>query len=171
MAAGLALGATGCERANVDPATVDAGAIRNAPPGTEAGPSRAPITLEGSPRVLATPAAVALQSALDSGEPAGVRIPLPEIRFVGGQQVREDPNGSIATLAAILRAHPSAQVRVEVARPTPQRQTANGETARLAELVEQAFIRNGVPADQISSAGALTNSEREPLVRLAVIRK
>ena len=162
----------GCQReAATDPATVDAGATRNTPPGTEAGSPRSPTTLESGAQVLATPAAKALQDYLASSEPPGRRFRLQEVRFVGGQQVREDPNGSIATLVAILRAHPTAKVQIEVARPASTRTLPDAELRQLAENVAAAFVRNGLSADRVSASGALVDGEKEPLVFLVVTAK
>lgn len=154
--------------ADVDPATIDRGAYRN-PSGPP--PPRSSTQLDSSARVLATPAAQDLQAYLRSAEPAGRRFELPSIRFVQGPHVREDPDGSIATLVAVLNAHPKASVIVEVTHANPQMDVASESSSDRARRVADVFIRNGLPPERVTSRGLNTPVSQVPRVYLTVREK
>lgn len=160
-----------CQREGgaVDEATVDKGEYRNA--AVKAEPPQSQTTLPGGAVVLATPTAKALQSYLASNDPAGRRFALPEIRFVEGQVVREDPNGSVANLTAILRAYPATRIRIEVARPAAYAGRSDAERGALARKVSEVFVNNGLPAGRVESGAGQTGGETEPEVWLAVTAK
>lgn len=158
-----------CQReAAVDEATIDEGRIRN--PTTTPTPQESPTTLQSGTTIRATPSAQALQDYLASAEPPGRRFPLPAIHFVG-MSVREDPNGAVASITAILNQHPNARVRVEVGRPPTGHDQATADTDDLARQVAQHFVENGLAANRIEAAGIATQGPVEPATFLVVTAK
>ncbi|WP_374471637.1 hypothetical protein [Phenylobacterium sp.] len=171
VAAALLLTACGDRNeGKMDPATIDEGAFRTPLASTPA-PPMASTTLPSGTAVYATPAAQEIQAYLASAEPPGKAFVLPSIGFVEGGQVREDPDGSIASLVAVLRAYPTARIRIETPHANPQQAQVSEASEDRARRVAEAFVRNGMPADRVTSTGVNAPVSQVPAVRLVVVQK
>lgn len=122
-------------------------------PKSASAPAATETVVAGAAEVQVTPEVAEIQRYLASDAPAGRRFPLPFLSFAGGQELRETPNGSLASLAAILHAHPQVRVRAEVLHPNPLQGQASGEAQKRAQLVAEALVRNGLPAAQVTATG------------------
>lgn len=163
---GLTIVLAACERnAEVDAAAVDAGAYRNLT--TTPTPALTPVTLPGGAQIMATPAASAVHAYLASDPATARRFTLSEVHF-NGMRVREDPNGSVASLVAVLNAFPDASVRVEVGRPPAAVDRPTADTGDLAAEVAKVFVRNGLDPGRIEAAGVIAEGPVEPVTHLVV---
>lgn len=153
--------------AKIDETTADNDVY--ARPGQAPAPAATETVTAGAAEVQVTPQVADIQRYLASGEAAGRRFPLPFVHFTGGQELREEPNGSLASLAAILRAHPNARVRVEVQHPNQQQDQPSGDAQTRAELLAAALVRNGLPAAQVTAAGAQGGQESDVSTAFLVV--
>lgn len=170
LAAALLLCACGEEReAGLDRTTVDAGRPRQPP--VPAPPPFTEVTLPGGLKVLATPALAELQRSLAGESQVGDRFTLTGIRFVGVDAVRQDPDGVLTSLAAILNAYPLARVKVLVIEPNRPEQDPPDLTERRARAVAQAIAANGVDPARIDSEGVRSPDVAATRVELMVMTR
>lgn len=165
----LALGACGQGDGELDEATIDAGAMRT-PPNTQASP-RTPTAIADGTTVYATEMARDLQTFLESGEPAPREFELTAISFVQGMRVREDPDGTVANLTAILNAHPQTRVQIVVPHTNPESDRVSEASQDRAARVAQVFVANGLDPARITSAGRNAPAEVVPHAVLVVTEK
>jgi outer membrane protein OmpA-like peptidoglycan-associated protein len=138
-------------------------------PGQPPAPAPTETVTVGAAELQVTPQVADVQRYLASGEAAGRRFPLTFVHFTGGQELREEPNGSLASLAAILRAHPKARVRVEVQHPNQQQDQPSGDAQTRAELVAAALVQNGLPATQVTATGVRGGQESDVSTAFLVV--
>ena len=155
----LALGACDGGGAKTDETTADNNV--NPRPGQATPPAATQTVTVGEAEVQVTPQVADIERYLASGEAAGRRFPLPFVSFTSGQQLREEPNGSLATLAAILRAHPNAAVRVEVQHPNLDQDQPSGDAQTRAELVAAALVRSGASPGQVTATGVKGGQQQD----------
>lgn len=145
-----------CERAGLDETTID----ETAP--TTASAPQATVTLPSAATIQTSPQMAALDAYLGSGEAAGRRFPLPQIRFQDGE-VRQDPDTTLTSLAAVLNAHPAANIRIEAA--------PGAEASARADALAEAIVESGVSRARVASGAAAPDSPESGEVWLVVVAK
>lgn len=165
--AGMGLAAAACgpreQEKGVDPTTVDRG-LADKPGPADVTPPSTTVTLPGDTQVEATPMQAQLQQYLQSGQTAERRFQFDSLRFEG-DQLRQDPNDSLTTLAALLNAHPQTKVQVHAYAAAGEPQSAGADRAA---KVAQALIQAGVDAGRVTSSGATAPHAGEDRVELIV---
>jgi outer membrane protein OmpA-like peptidoglycan-associated protein len=156
--------------AEPDLSTLDAGRMAT-PPTASRTPETVTLTLPNGAQVVGTGQAQALQAYLASSEAPGRRFEMTSVRFVGQDEVRQDPDGALTTLAAILNAYPQARVRVEVIERNPQMDQPHDRAVERAANVAAALVANGVPASRVTSRGVKSENADVPRVELVVTEK
>jgi len=152
----------------LDTTTLDQAARK---PTAAAPPQTLVLTLPNGARVRGTEAEADLQRYLASDAAAGRRIPLSSLHFVEWDEVRQDPDGAITTLAAILNAFPEARVRVEVVERNPQMYEPRDRAAARAQAVARAIVSAGVDAGRVTHVGVKSQDVDIPVVSLVVVDK
>ncbi|WP_300577352.1 hypothetical protein [Phenylobacterium sp.] len=156
--------------AEPDPSTVDAGRIAT-PATASRTPETVTLTLPNGAQVVGTAQAQALQAYLASSEAPGRRFAMESVSFVARDEVRQDPDGALTTLSAILNAYPQARVRVEVIERHPQMDQPHDRAVERAANVAAALVANGLPASRVTSRGVKSENADVPRVELVVTEK
>lgn len=118
------------------------------------------------PPVAGTKAGQQLAAILapDSQVPLPQRIPLPDTKFdEGGTQLSAGSEGEINNVASVLKAHPTAQARVDGYTDNASDAAASRQlSVERAKTVEQALTEKGVASDQLKIAGAGADAAPAP---------
>lgn len=134
-------------------------------------PQTSVLTLPNGTRVRGTQAEEELQQYLASDAAAGRRFPFNAPFFVQRDDVSEEPNGAITTLAAILNAYPDARVRVEVIEWNPQMNEPRYRAVDRAEALARVIVAAGVDAKRITHAGVKSRAVNAPTIELVIVAK
>lgn len=164
----ISKGDDGVAARGVDTTTLDR---RDEQPPDAAEARRVRLTLPNGTTVVGTPAAAELLDYLSSEAAAGRRFDLDAIGFVHRENVRQDPDGAITTLAAIMQAFPEARYQVEVREFNPQEPDPHDRAIERAAAVERALVAYGVPDAWITSEGVDASEPIAPEVELVVVAK
>lgn len=156
-----------------DDTTLDTGRYRS-PPAAQDGEGRPEleiVTLPDGASVTATPQAAALLAYLGSEAAPGRRFALESVRFVGREEVRQDPDGALTTYAAILNAYPATRVRIEVIERNPDMSHPHDRATQRAANVAAALVDSGLDAGRVTARGLKSQSADRPRVELVVAER
>jgi len=157
-------GTTGVDASGVDPTTQQDGKIEPIAPD----PRLVTLTLPGGTTVEATAMEAELLQYLESGQPAGRRFHVQSLGFIERNALRQEPEDSLTTLAAILNAFPQSRVRVEVLERNPGMAGPRDRAVQRAAIVARSLATHGVDADRITSAGVRSEDVEASRIELVI---
>lgn len=153
-----------------DTTTLDAG--RMATPAHAVDPAeKVVLALPNGTQVTGTAEAADLQAYLASSAPAGRRFSLNSVHFVARDEVRQDPDGALSTLTAILNAYPESRVRIEVIERNPQMNQPHQRAFNRASNVATALVANGLPEERVTFRAVKAEDADLPRVEMVVTEK
>lgn len=164
-ATGAIRGTNEANPSGVDPTTRQDGKIERIAPD----PRMVTLALPGGTTVDATATEAELLQYLESDQPAGRRFHIRSLGFIERNALRQEPVGSLTTLAAILDAFPEARLRVEVLDRNPGMTGPRDRAVQRAAIVAQALAAHGVDADRITSAGVRSEDVEDSRIELVIV--